>query len=149
MIAVQDIGTSLRYASNKLRDNYDIVMAAVSRNGWSLKYASEELRDNYNIVMVAVENCGTSLEYASDRLQNNYNIAIHAVKNGKCNLCYVGKELQGNYKILNSITDLCKDQTGFPEKLKKFKNHQGWIKGHVGNELKLYNNDFDIKLLYE
>jgi len=45
---VQNRGCALKYASDELKDNYDIVLAAVQENNFALQYASDELNDNYN-----------------------------------------------------------------------------------------------------
>jgi hypothetical protein len=42
----------------ELRNNYEIVIAAVKSNGNALKYASKELKNNYKIVMEAVKKNG-------------------------------------------------------------------------------------------
>ena len=44
------------------------VMTAVSKNGLALKYASEELKDNSEIVLKAVSENGLALQYASQEL---------------------------------------------------------------------------------
>lgn len=36
-------------ASERLRDNYDIVLEVVSKDGYNLQYASDRLKDDYNI----------------------------------------------------------------------------------------------------
>ena len=46
----------LKYASDNLKNNYDIVLAAVQINGWNLKYASDNLKNNYNIALNAILN---------------------------------------------------------------------------------------------
>ena len=39
-------GTSLKDASESLRNDYDVVLAAVKNHGCSLQYASQSLRNN-------------------------------------------------------------------------------------------------------
>jgi hypothetical protein len=43
-MAVTQNGLSLKYASDKLRNNKDVVINAVSSNGLSIGYVSKELR---------------------------------------------------------------------------------------------------------
>lgn len=64
--AVKINGQELYYASEKLRDDDDVVMAAVTNKGLILKYASKRLRANKDIVKVAVLNDKRALEYISD-----------------------------------------------------------------------------------
>ncbi len=54
--------------------------------------------------------------------------------------------MKNNYKILSATYGA---DCYIPVKFKKFKNYKEWIKGHVGNDLKLYDNDFDVKLTYQ
>jgi hypothetical protein len=72
---------ALKYASNKLQDNYDIVIAAVANN-CNLNFVSERLRDNFDIVKMVMSksNCGTQIQYVSDRLRNNYEIIMTGIK---------------------------------------------------------------------
>ncbi len=146
--AISRCSYNLRYASKELQNNYDIVMNAVSDCGISFQYASEELQNNYDILMVAVSTYSGSILFASEELQNNYDVVMVAVKRDGYNLKHASKKLQNNYKILNATRKLCAEQEGFPEKLKKFKNYKGWIKGHVGNDIELYNADFDVRFSY-
>jgi hypothetical protein len=51
-----------------LRDDRDVVMAAVSSDGLALKYASRRLRDDQAIVLAAIAQTEDAIEYASPRL---------------------------------------------------------------------------------
>ncbi len=46
----------LRYASQRLKDDDDTVLAAVAKSGTNLKYASYRLRRNWAVVIAAIEN---------------------------------------------------------------------------------------------
>ena len=46
-------------------------LIAVKQDGLALEYASDRLRDNPEIVKIAVKQDGFALEYASDRLQGD------------------------------------------------------------------------------
>lgn len=46
-------------------------MTAVSHHGISLKYASNELKQNFDIVKTAVMNHGSALEFADKNLKKN------------------------------------------------------------------------------
>ena len=47
----------------------DEILKEVVKNSFALKYASDELRDDEAIVMAAVRYSGWAIEYASNRLQ--------------------------------------------------------------------------------
>jgi hypothetical protein len=71
MTAVTSNGKALRYASEFLQKDREIVIAAVKNSGDALKYAAKYLKCDREIVMNAVQNNGKSLEYAYKELQNN------------------------------------------------------------------------------
>ena len=57
--------------------NHNLQKNIILKNSfWSLKYASDELQNNYNIVFEAIKNNGLSLQYVSKELKNNYVILI-------------------------------------------------------------------------
>ncbi len=58
-------GDALRYASEELRADHEIVLAAVHLNGNALRYASEELRADLQIVLAAVHQHGDASGSAS------------------------------------------------------------------------------------
>jgi hypothetical protein len=70
---------NLRLLSPVLKNNYEVVMAAVQNFGRSLQEASRDLKDNYDIVMMAVKNKGLSLMNASERLRNDPDIVLTAI----------------------------------------------------------------------
>ena len=59
---------ALQYASEQLRDDYDIVHRAVLQSGYALKYASAELQGNREIVKEAVSQDLASAWHTSDWL---------------------------------------------------------------------------------
>lgn len=71
----------LEFASERLKDNYDIVLRAVKANPLNLAHASERLRDNREIVLQAVKGYGGMLEDASERLQRDDELIRIAEKN--------------------------------------------------------------------
>lgn len=54
----------------------------VNKNGLSLKYASEKLRNDREVVSKSIERNGKSLKYASSCLQNDKEFLIKALSNG-------------------------------------------------------------------
>ena len=58
-------GEALEFASAELRNDRDIVKAAVNQNGWALEFASDELRNDQDIVVDAVHQDGTASQFAS------------------------------------------------------------------------------------
>lgn len=67
----EDTEEILSYASERIRGLYDVVYKAVSVDALNLQFASDELRDNRDIVLCAVNCYGGSLDFASERLQKD------------------------------------------------------------------------------
>jgi hypothetical protein len=59
----KDTHKILRYASTRLRDDFDVVFEAVKKCGLNLKYASYNLRRDKTIVLTANEQNGTAFRY--------------------------------------------------------------------------------------
>ena len=57
-------GMHLRNYSDKKRNNKELVMVAVNQNGGALEFASPELQGDKEIVSKAVEQNGSALDYA-------------------------------------------------------------------------------------
>jgi hypothetical protein len=78
---VRQNGAKLEFASNRLKDNKDIVEAAVKNNGLSLQFASGELRNDKEIVLEAINQNPKAIEFASIELQNDTDIIEQLNKN--------------------------------------------------------------------
>ncbi|WOG25645.1 DUF4116 domain-containing protein [Endozoicomonas sp. 8E] len=71
----------LQYVNEELRNDTDVVMASVTRDGNQLQYASPELKNNVRVVMAAVEQCPDALRYVSEKMRSNQNIIKIAMAN--------------------------------------------------------------------
>jgi hypothetical protein len=142
---VKKDGFSLKNASNKLKNNYNIVMEAVKNKGYSLIHASKDLKNNYNIVMEAVKNNGYSLECASKDLKNN----IYLIYQSIASLIYKSIASSKYQLITNSKYDpIIPDNI-----LKKYKTIEkiySVFKIYTTKEtINIYNNDFDLFIIYK
>jgi len=79
MAAVSKDGSALEFASDDLKNDKEVVMAAVSNDGRALRYASEDLQNDKEVVMAALSNDGRALEYASDDFKNDKEVVMTAV----------------------------------------------------------------------
>jgi len=93
---------ALEYASTRLKDDPEVVKAAVNNDGWALEYASTRLKDDPEVAEVAVEKDGNALKYASARLRDNPDIVIAAVKNHGYALEYASKRLRDDPEIVTT-----------------------------------------------
>ena len=64
--------TALQFASERLKNNFDIVKTAVQMNPEVLQFASKELRNNEDIVKEAVAYDTQYFKFAGDKLKNNF-----------------------------------------------------------------------------
>jgi hypothetical protein len=99
---------NLRYASNELQDDEEIVMLALKKSRYIdiLKYVSKNLQNNKNIILFAVQINGINLKYASKELQNDKEIVITAIQNNLSALQYASKELQNDKKIIMIVISI-------------------------------------------
>ena len=84
--AIESLPQAFSYASEELRDDEEIFLAAIShrdfRAGYGgdiFKHASERLRSDKEIVWQVVEEDGWCLEYASDELKADKEIVLKAL----------------------------------------------------------------------
>lgn len=92
MAAVKRHGPQLKFASDSMKDNYSIVMTAVGNQKFGdsvLCYASDRLRNDEDIVMKAVERKGVELGGASDRLRKDPEICAIAINQDPMAIQYV------------------------------------------------------------
>ena len=100
MKAVTQKGLALQHATEELRGDREIVMAALSQDGWALEYATEVLRGNREIVMKAVTQKGLALQYATEALRGDREIVMAAVSQNGWALKYATEALRGDREIV-------------------------------------------------
>jgi len=76
---VRQNGVALRYASDELQADHEVVLAAVTKNGCALQHASRELKADREMVLVAVTQSGSALQYASNELKADRDFVLAAV----------------------------------------------------------------------
>lgn len=62
-------GDNLGYASEKWRNDKEVVLLAVNQDGLALQYASEELRHDKEVCLAALEQEGESLRFMPIEIQ--------------------------------------------------------------------------------
>ena len=81
-------GSLLQYVSPELRDDRDIVLAAVAKSGAVLEYASPNLRSDREVVLAAVLESGRALKHASSELQKDRELVLAAASPSQSELFY-------------------------------------------------------------
>ena len=98
--ALSSNGANMLYASEKLKDDKNLALFAVKNNSSALMYVSPRLKDDEDVVREAVRKDGRKLKYASQRLKKNKEFAILAVKNCGEALEYVDVTLRKDKDVL-------------------------------------------------
>ena len=70
---------TLKYASDELRGDKEVVLIAVKQNSYALQFASKELQADKEVVLEAVKNKGSALEYASEELRADPEVVMEAI----------------------------------------------------------------------
>ena len=94
---------ALSHATKKLKDNHEIVMAAVSQNWEALIFASQQLKGNHEIVMAAGSQNWLALQHASEELKGSRAIVMAAVSQYGPALQFASEELKGDHKIVMAL----------------------------------------------
>ncbi|HRW58162.1 MAG TPA: DUF4116 domain-containing protein [Chlamydiales bacterium] len=77
------------YASERLKDDDELVSIAIRQDGSALKYASERLRDDEETVLAAVKQDPEALKYASERLKEDKDVSLAAIELNRYALRFV------------------------------------------------------------
>lgn len=95
---------NLKFASDRLKNDKQMVLLAVNRNGFALEFASTELKNDKEVVLAAIKSFDNripnpdALQYASDEIKNNKEIVLEAMKRHKGVLQYASTDLQQELK---------------------------------------------------
>mmetsp|Transcript_8074 Transcript_8074/g.18898 ORF Transcript_8074/g.18898 Transcript_8074/m.18898 type:complete len:229 (-) Transcript_8074:65-751(-) len=93
LAAVRQNGWALQFAAECCRRDREIVLAAVSTDGRALQYASEECQRDGAIVLAAVTQDGLSLAFTSESWKRDRELVMKAIKQNEFALNFAGEEL--------------------------------------------------------
>lgn len=99
--AVKSQPLALTIFTKEMRDDYDVVLEAVSRDGNAIAHASTRLKDNLNIAMAAVNNYPFALELVSKNLRNNEDLVFRAFNQENSVLAFADDELLSDPSFMN------------------------------------------------
>ncbi|WP_422137804.1 DUF4116 domain-containing protein [Endozoicomonas sp. ALC020] len=88
-------------ASQRIRNDKDLMLAALEIHPYSLKYVSEKLRSDKQVVLTAVTGDGSSLQYASTKLRDNEEVVKAAIKHDSAALEYASDRIRSDKKTLS------------------------------------------------
>lgn len=150
-IYIKKDNTLCDYVSNKM-DDYNFVLEIVSINGKALKYASDELKDDEDIVFCACLTYTYVIKYASDRLKNDRefiakyvclydNKLEHLPDKFKDDFNIVLNSINYNFNNLEYVSDRLKDDN---EIILTAITYSGDMLQHASDRLK---DDYDVVLV--
>lgn len=90
----------------KYRDNEEFIKIAIKSDGLNIKYASKRLRDNFEIAKLAIEHSPNNsvIKYLSPRLRDNIELALLDIKNGACpGIEYYSRRLRNCNEIAEAL----------------------------------------------
>ena len=134
-VCIELDGALLEYASEELQNNVELVYHAVSKDGNSLEFASEELKNDRGIVLSAVQEYPYAIAYASEKLRNDKEIALIVIEKDYGTYIHLGKEIKNDPEIKNKY----RESIPPPTKKPKLSVSEGLLK-------LLQSNDDDGKL---
>jgi hypothetical protein len=96
----------LSYINYELRDDKDVVLCAVIKDGKCLVDASERLKDDVDIVLAAIndEANNNNLEFASERLKSDQEIVLKALEKNRSAIIHMSNDLINDRNFILKIT---------------------------------------------
>lgn len=100
--AVKDniFDNALRYASDKIKDDEDVVLQSIINKGYGFSHASERLKDDRNFVLNCVIKNGFVLLHVSNRLKDDKEIVLNAIENYACALSFASNRLKDDEDVV-------------------------------------------------
>lgn len=104
--AVAINGMDLRFASEQLQSDEEVVGAAVVQNPKALRHAGFQLRDNRDFLQRAIlQSRGGVLEHASICMKNDLELALQAINHNVLNYFHISDLLKKEPKIICAILE--------------------------------------------
>ncbi len=91
----------LKYASQRVLNDKDVVLPAIKEHPGELEYVSKELGDDSDVVIASVTRVGGELKYASHRLKNDEKVVMAAVANDPAALGFASERIKSDKDIVN------------------------------------------------
>lgn len=98
-------GLSLRFGSETLRKDQNVVLSAVSENGMALRCAGVSLRKDQNVVLRAVGENGMALQFVDVSLKQDRAIVMVAVLQNGNALVFADDSLKADEQIVVAAND--------------------------------------------
>jgi hypothetical protein len=93
---------NLQYAGKNILNNRDFLLPFIKKFKYPYKFASKKLRDDYELCDIAVTRYGSFIQYASDRLKNNKRLALKAVSGSYSSFQYLSKNMKRDIDVITA-----------------------------------------------
>jgi len=100
LAAVAKHGESLQHASERLRGKRNVALAACSNNGDALRYCSDDLRQDRSLVLRACRTSGNALKHAASALRNEREVVFAAVRQNGDALAHASEERRNDRQVV-------------------------------------------------
>ena len=94
-----------RWASEKLRDDYELCDVAVTRYGSYIKFASDRLKDDKTLALKAVTRSYSSYQYLSSNLKKDIVVIKAAIQRSEKVCKYIPKEIRQDKNLWVNMID--------------------------------------------
>jgi hypothetical protein len=95
-----DISFIFKYASDSIKNDREVVLAAIKYNRNALCFASDEMKNDREVVITAVKRCGFVIRHASKNLRADKEIVLAAMKEDRIAFEYADEALKTDKDIL-------------------------------------------------
>lgn len=106
--AIESAVNSVRFISERLAGDRDIATISVRKYGLMLEYVSADLRNDQDVVLDAVRDNGLALQFASDDIRDKEYVVLNAVRENGLALQFASERIRGD----GQVTTLALKQNG-------------------------------------
>lgn len=99
-------GLMLRYATNRLKNDKEVVHRALEDNCFAVTYASEQIKDDRDFVFDFLKNNSEIIGLLSDRLRSDKELGLMVVKNSPWSLNNLTDKLKDDEDVVLAATDV-------------------------------------------
>jgi hypothetical protein len=105
--AVTTHGYAIKFISPRLRDNYQIALAAISQDHTYMWWMSDKFKMDLDVLMAMMLQYFISLAYIAPALRDNPDLVMVAVSYRSTEFCYASTRVQVNPAVLALATSKC------------------------------------------
>jgi len=97
----------LKYFSNKIKKNKELVIEFIKYCPYNFRYAHVKFLDDKDIIMLVVQKYGCIVKHISERLTDNDKILDIAIKNNKYAIMFASERIKAKYADLLQEVNTC------------------------------------------